>query len=119
MNSIIGKRIKEERKYKKMTQIELSNVLKEYGLKVHRVTIAKWETGIQRVSIANLIILAKCFNTTTDYLLGLSEIRSNNAKTNEICDYTGLNKITRDILHTATQSDRALCEEIISVICKK
>lgn len=119
MNNIIGKRIKEERKYKKLTQTELSNVSKEYGLKVHRVTIAKWEAGIQKVTSDNLVILARCFNTTTDYLLGLSEIRSNNAKTNEICDYTGLNKSTRNILHTATPSDRELCEKIIAVICKK
>lgn len=40
---------------------------------VDRSTFAKYESGKHQPSLENLIALAKYFNVTTDYILGLSD----------------------------------------------
>jgi len=63
--SDIGKRIKDERIAKKMSQQELADML---GLKQH--TISQYETDIIRPSYEVLVQIANILNVTTDYLLG-------------------------------------------------
>ena len=53
-----------ERKKKKLTQIQLAEVVG-----VSRITINKWETGKSTPSVEMLLKLSKYFNVTTDYLL--------------------------------------------------
>lgn len=36
-------------------------------------TISRWETGVNDITSDNLIVLAKFFGVTTDYLLGLED----------------------------------------------
>jgi transcriptional regulator with XRE-family HTH domain len=40
---------------------------------IHSMNISKWERGIILPSITSVITLAKFFNVSTDYLLGLDE----------------------------------------------
>lgn len=54
-----------------------------------------------------------------DWLLGLSESKTTDPKIKEICEYTGLSETAINNLHNSTQTNKALCEEIIAVICKK
>lgn len=74
---VFGKRLAELRKEKGITQTELSKILD-----IQRVTIAKYETGERAPSIDNLISFAEYFDVPTDYLLGLSKVKS----------YDGLNR---------------------------
>lgn len=63
-----GKRISELRKAEGWTQDVLA---KKMG--VARASLANIEGGRQEVGSAGLVILARVFNVSTDYLLGLSD----------------------------------------------
>ena len=62
---MIGLRIRELRKQKRMSQTELA---KSAG--VSQTTVTAWETGKAEPSSSAVARLADIFNVTTDYLLG-------------------------------------------------
>ena len=63
-----GERIKELRTEKDLTQEDLAK-----KLFVHRTTVKDWEVRGKEPNYVTLIKLAKFFNVTTDYLLGLKD----------------------------------------------
>lgn len=63
-------RIKELREEKKMTQLRLS-----IELSVAQETVSAYETGKHWPSVKSLIKLAELFHSSTDYIIGLSDIR--------------------------------------------
>lgn len=72
--NILGDRIKYLRKQAGLNQIELANALnREYGLKVDRVMVSKWETGFQTPVIATIKNIAAFFGVSLDYLTGESD----------------------------------------------
>lgn len=62
-------RLKELRKYKGLTQKQLSK-----EICVSEDSIYNWESGRSEPSLVDLINLSKVLNVTTDYLLGNSDI---------------------------------------------
>ena len=64
----IGKIIKELRKDSNLSQTGLANIIG-----TTQDTISLWELGKSLPDINMLIKLAKYFNVSTDYLLGLEE----------------------------------------------
>ena len=62
---MIGQRIRDLRKQKRMSQTELA---KSAG--VSQTTVTAWETGKAEPSSSTVARLADIFNVTTDYLLG-------------------------------------------------
>ncbi len=73
----IGARIKELRLEKRITQDRLS----EY-LGISPQAVSKWENGTTMPDITALPMLAKIFNVTTDYLLGM-EYDARDSRTEE------------------------------------
>ncbi len=65
---LFATRVKELRKQKRLSQTELGEVL---GL-THK-SISTIESGVRGTTIEKLILLAKFFNVSTDYLLGLKD----------------------------------------------
>ena len=65
-NMKFQERIKELRKQKNMSQMELS---KATGLS--QSAIAKWELGKTEPTATAIVVLAEFFGETTDYLLGV------------------------------------------------
>ena len=65
---IFSIRVKELRKQKRLSQTELGEVL---GL-THK-SISTIESGVRGTTIEKLILLAKFFDVSTDYLLGLKD----------------------------------------------
>ena len=65
---LFATRVKELRKQKRLSQTELGEVL---GL-THK-SISTIESGVRGTTIEKLILLAKFFNISTDYLLGLKD----------------------------------------------
>ena len=65
----IGKRIRELRLTKKLSQTELAKLIK-----TTQDNISLWELGKSYPTIDYLIELVKVFNVSSDYLLGLKEI---------------------------------------------
>lgn len=64
--SIFSDRLTELRKKRGLTQKELAE---QIGIKQN--SYSDWETGKNEPSLDNIIKLAKIFNVTTDYLLGV------------------------------------------------
>lgn len=64
----IGKIIKELRLEQKLTQTELAKLLN-----TTQDTISLWELGKSYPDILSIIALAKLFNVSSDYLLGLEK----------------------------------------------
>ena len=62
-------RLKELREEKKLSQAELGRVLG-----YTQTGIAKWESGARTPSVDAIIAIAKYFEVTTDYLLGVNKI---------------------------------------------
>lgn len=56
--------------------------------------ISNYENGNRTPDFDSLILLADYFDTTTDYLLGRTEIKSNDKDLQFVCEYTGLSEDT-------------------------
>lgn len=61
-------RLKELRNEKELSQQELAK-----ELKVSQRSISSWETGFRQPDFETLSLIAKYFDVTTDYLLGLEK----------------------------------------------
>lgn len=61
-------RVKELRIEKGLSQMQLAR-----ALDISQSAIAKWELGKTEPTASAIILLARFFNETTDYLLGLSD----------------------------------------------
>ena len=69
---IFAKRLKELRKEKGLSQRELVIELKN---KIPQPSIAMWELDKREPSLESVVILAKFFNVSLDYLAGLTEFK--------------------------------------------
>ena len=66
----VGKRIRELRKSKKLTQVQLSDILLErYNVNIGDRSISRYETGVGLPETENLIYLADFFEISTEYIL--------------------------------------------------
>ena len=65
---IFATRLTELRKEKGLSKLSLSKILE-----VDDASVGRWETASSDITSDNLIKLAKFFDTSTDYLLGLSD----------------------------------------------
>ncbi len=63
-----GERLKELRLDKGLKQKDIAR-----DLHVSTPTVTRWEGGVQEPDFLTLITLAKYFNVSTDYLLGIEE----------------------------------------------
>ena len=61
-----GECLKELRAAKNLSQMQLANILK-----ISQSAIAKWELGKTEPTASAIIMLARYFNETTDYILGI------------------------------------------------
>lgn len=77
---MIGERIKELRKSKKMSQSELGKFIG-----VSQTTVTAWENGRAEPSSSYVAKLATFFNVSTDYLLG-RDPREDDLKTADLTD---------------------------------
>lgn len=104
-----GKRLKELRTEKNITQRAMAEILS-----ISVPTLSHWECDYQEPAFKDLVALGKFFNVSTDYLLGLEDdfgartattaAPSNDTFTTEernfIKDFRKLPKGMRDILRT-------------------
>ena len=68
MNKIFGQKLKELRIDKHLTQANIAEIFK-----VSKTTICQWETSKQEPSLEDVVIIAKFFGVSADYLLGLED----------------------------------------------
>ena len=93
-NKIIGERLKACREASGEKQTDIANLLN-----AQRQIVSYYETGTRMPNIEDLALLAKHFNTSVDYLLGLSDIKSTDTELIAVCKYTGLSEDAICTLH--------------------
>lgn len=94
INEQIGKKIKELRIEKGLTQTEFANL---FSLTQNAVT--NIETGKRTLYYEELLSMANYFDVSTDYLIKENGVRDKNPKIQYICDYTGLTEQSVQQLH--------------------
>ena len=97
-NNIIAVRIRELMKSSGTTQQELAE-----NTGCSRQAIAQYADGSNAPNIDKLVSIAKYFDVSLDYLVGLSNARTADKDIQYICDYTGLNSKTIDELHSTLE----------------
>ena len=83
----INETVKELRVKENITQAELAE-----KLNCNRQKIADWERGKTTPAADDIILLAKIFNVSADYLLGISKVKTNDRDVRFFCEYTGLDE---------------------------
>lgn len=79
LNNILGTRIKQLRKEKQLSQLDLAR-----HLNISNTTLSQYESGKRIPGDEIKIKIAKFFNVSIDYLLGCTDVRSYNAGTEQI-----------------------------------
>lgn len=64
----VGKKLKELRKEQNLTQQDVADILK-----IDRSNYSKYELGKLELNLTMLATLAKLFNVSADYILGLED----------------------------------------------
>lgn len=107
----LGKRIQFLRIKYDMTQKELGDKI---GVSV--VSISGWENGSRKPSAEAIIALSETFNISTDYLLGVSNIREqdaillNRSEKTLLSNYRALDKCGRNIVDTLCRLEKTRVE---------
>ncbi len=97
--------IKKLRTDYKYTQVDLADMLN-----CNRQKIADWERGKSTPSTDDLILLARIFDTTTDYLLGISYVKTVNPEINSINYALGLSSLAS--CESASESCGSRCSMV-------
>lgn len=85
----MGTKISELRKKANLSQTELGKKLGYQQSNISRI-----EKGTKDLTFSALVDIAKLFNVSTDYLMGLSSVKTNDKDLQFVCDYTGLDEVT-------------------------
>ena len=92
-NTTIGTRIAELRKATGEKQEDLAEVLG-----CNRGSLANYETGKRTPDIETIIKIAQHYETTTDYILGVTDNKTVDTTVQAISDYTGLSDHAIEVL---------------------
>lgn len=90
----LGSRIKNRRQSLGLSQADLSK-----QLSCTQAALSQYENGNREPGLNDLANIARCLNTTTDYLLGLTDIASTEEEVKIIGDYLGLTENSIQKLH--------------------
>ena len=115
----IGKRVEVLRKRKGLSQQVLAT-----SLNVSREVVAKWENGTRDLKTEHTISLAKHFNVTTDYLLGLTTVETQDTEIRATCEHIGLSEDAIAVLVSTKDYRKKHCtvdflERIIKAIAEE
>ncbi len=100
----IGERLKKLREANNEKQTDISNLLN-----VQRQIISYYETGSRMPNVEDLAILAEHFNTSVDYLLGITDVKSTEVIPRAVSNYIGLDE---DVIKRLHEIKLAISEEI-------
>lgn len=107
-NSTFPTRFRELMDQTHTTQEKLSQICD-----VTRQAISQWRNGITRPDLLYLTKIAKYFSVSTDYLLGLTDVKTTDTATKELCSTLGLSEEAIKILRGNDKLKRDhLCEVV-------
>lgn len=109
MSLVTARRLKAMRLKKGISHAALSRELKEkYNIDISRNSLMNYETSDQHhtkayknngMKVEYLRILADYYGVSTDWLLGLSNVKSPKGKIRQTCEYTGLSQKNVEYFH--------------------
>lgn len=73
------------------------------GVGLDTSTITKYYNGDRKLTIEAVKKFSKFFNVSADYLLGLSDARTNDKYIQAVCDYTGIDYYNVVLLHSLAE----------------
>lgn len=76
-------------------------------LGVDRTTVTNYVRGKREISLENLVAIARHYNVSTDYILGLTDIEDASVEKREVCNYLGLSEKAVNCLLEMKKSPRA------------
>ena len=104
----MGKRLKEERERKGLSHVGLSNALYErYGVRIAKDSLINYEVCVENhaksfknngMRVEYLRYLADFYGVSTDWLVGLSNVRNPNPSVRSICEVLGLTESSVGVL---------------------
>ncbi len=129
-NEIVARRLKELRESKQLSHLILSEKLFEKcGIRISDKQLMYYEAAAKDpyhtkadspsgMSAKNLFALSQFYGVSTDYILGLTDIRNPDATNRYICKYTGLTDESLEILHfnNSINKEDALDEAILMLV---
>lgn len=92
ITQILSERLEALTESKRDVDYELSNKKQAEQIDIPYPTFNNYKYNKAECPISTIVKIAKYYNVSTDYLLGLSEVKSNNADLISVCQYTGLNE---------------------------
>jgi len=119
----IGSRIKRLREETGLNQSETVNAINDkYKTKINGAMWSKWENDRDTPSMDNLRTIAKYFNTTLDYLSGLSDDSSptdpdfSDMEINEIKEYFHKNPELKMLFSTAKDVSKEDMQIVLDLV---
>lgn len=103
--------LKQDEDYKNTIPVQAKQI------KIPEQTFRKYINGISDCSISNLTKIAKYYNVSTDYLLGLAQEPTADKDLNAVCEYTGLTeKAILTLVALKEKSDSRAYIDLLSCI---
>lgn len=81
-------------------------------LDIPRSTYRNWEDGTRKVKAADIATLSTFFGVSSDWLLGLVDVKSPSTEIRAMSDYTGLDDSALAVLHLVP-----LIADMINLLC--
>lgn len=107
--NILSTRITLLRKLANESQQDLAD-----SIGVKRETVKFWESGDRQIKGADIVKIAKHFDVSADYLLGLCNVKTANPDLQTICKYTGLQEDAVEQLHRIPKIGEVLSGIIVN-----
>ena len=77
------------------------------GIGESRETVRNWEVGTRKIKAESIIKLSKYFGVTSDYLLGLGDVKAVNYDIQVACMTTGLSESAVQYLHEINDTNNS------------
>lgn len=121
----VGRPNKGGRQYNSVIAERLRNVVEGRSNKevaddigISRQAAGNVLTGANKPDIDTISKFAKNYNVSSDYLLGLSDVRSLDLNTRKVCEFTGLSQEAVEKLHSKIEKDSpVLSDEDKKCLC--
>lgn len=88
----LSQRLQELIEKKQDEDITLSQTQQAKQMNIPHQNFAKYVNNEAECSISTVCKMARYYGLTTDYLLGLTDIKTSDTKIKDICEYTGLSE---------------------------
>ena len=90
--AILSKRLHELKEIKLDEDYQNTIPLQAKGMKISYPTLIKYINGNTECPAKNIVKIASYYGISTDYLLGLSNVKSTDTDLKGVCEYTGLSE---------------------------